>query len=144
MFFNSYAAETGIFYYHSFICTMRRSTFCKGPAKFTYLRSYNNYNKKQFENILKYRLVTSSNFEEFFDTFLATLNEHAPLKKKKIDKIFKSLWVIRFVKLSWNNLSHEIYSTRRELLMTTVKIKSDNVLSVRIYWSQLKILFLKI
>ena len=58
-----------------------RSTFCKDPAKFIYHRSYNNYNKEQFKNVLKQRLVSSSNFGEFFDTFLATLNEHAPLKK---------------------------------------------------------------
>ena len=63
---------------------MLRSTFCKGPAKFIYYSSYNNYNKEQFENVLKQRLASSSNFKEFFDTFLATLNEHAPLKKKKI------------------------------------------------------------
>ena len=59
------------------------SIFSKSPAKFIYYRSYNNYNKEQFENVLKQRLVSSSNFEEFFDTFLATLNEQAPLKKKK-------------------------------------------------------------
>ena len=29
------------------------------------------------------RLVSSSNFEDFFDTFLDTLSEHAPLTKKK-------------------------------------------------------------
>ena len=63
---------------------MLRSAFCKGPPKFIYCRSYNNYNKEQFENVLKQRLVSSSNFEEFFDTFLATLNDHPPLKKKKI------------------------------------------------------------
>ena len=80
MFFNSSIVETD---HHSLICTTLRSTFCKGPAKFIYYKSYNNYNKEQFENVLKQRLVSSSNFEEFFDTFLATLNEHAPLKKKK-------------------------------------------------------------
>ena len=63
---------------------MVRSTFCKGPSKFIYYRSYNNYNKEQFENVLKQRLVSSSNFEDFFDTFLATLNKYAPLKKTKI------------------------------------------------------------
>ena len=52
--------------------------------KFIYYKSYNNYIKEQFENVLKQRLVSWSNFEEFFNTFLATLNEHAPLKKKKI------------------------------------------------------------
>ena len=83
MFFNSSTAETGISDHHSLICNMLRSTFCKGPAKFIYYRSYNNYNKEQFENVLKQRLVSSSNFEELFNTFLATLNEHAPLKKEK-------------------------------------------------------------
>ena len=34
--------------------------------------------------VLKQRLVSLSNFEEFFDTLLATLNEYAPLKKKKV------------------------------------------------------------
>ena len=83
MFFNSSTVETGISDHHSLICIMLCSTFCKGPAKFTCYRSYNNYNKEQFENVLKQRLVGSSKFEEFFDRFLVTLNEHAPLKKKK-------------------------------------------------------------
>ena len=82
MFFNSSIVETGISDHHSLICTMLRSIFFL--AKFIYYRSYNNYDKEQLENVLKQRLVSSSNFEEFFDTFLATLNEHAPLKKKKI------------------------------------------------------------
>ena len=63
---------------------MLRSTSYKGPAKFIYYRSYNNYNKGQFENALKQSLVSSSNFEELLDIFLATLNEQAPLKKKKM------------------------------------------------------------
>ena len=84
MFFNSCNVETGISDHHSLICTMLRLTYCKGPSKFIYYRSYNNYNKEQFENVLKQRLVCSNNFEEFFDTFLASLNEHGPLKEKKI------------------------------------------------------------
>ena len=82
-FFNSSTFKTGISDHHSFIRAVFRSTFCKGPAKFLYDRSHNNYNKEQFKNVLKQRLVSASNFEEFFDTFLATLNEHSPLKKKK-------------------------------------------------------------
>ena len=70
MFFNSSTVETTI-------------VQVNGPSKFIYYRSCNNYNKEQFENVLKQRLVSSSNFEEYFDTFLAILNEHAPLKKKK-------------------------------------------------------------
>ena len=50
MFFNSFTVETGISYHHSLICTILRSTFCKSPAKCIYYRSYNNYNKEQFEN----------------------------------------------------------------------------------------------
>ena len=84
MFFNSSTVETGISVHHNLICTMLRSTFCKGPAKFIYYRSYNNFSiiKNSSKTFLS-RLVSSINFEEFFDTFLATLNEHALLKKKK-------------------------------------------------------------
>ena len=55
--------ETDISDHHSLSCTMLRSTFCKGPSKFICCRSYNNYNKEQFENVLKQRLVSSSSFE---------------------------------------------------------------------------------
>ena len=68
---------------------MLRSTFRKDPAKLIYYRPNNNDNKEQFENVLKQRLVSSCNFGIFFVIFLATLNEHAPLKKK-IDIIIKS------------------------------------------------------
>ena len=94
--------------------------------------SYNNYNKEQFENVLKQRLVSSSNFEEFFDTFPAILNEHVPMKKKKFDIIIKYLCVKRFTKLSCNDLSYEIHFTRKDHLKTG-KIINDSVISVRIY-----------
>ena len=80
-FFNSSSVETGISDHHILVCTMLCSIFCKGLAKFIYYRSYKKYNKEQFEKFLNKRLVSSSNFEQFFDVFLATLNEHAPLKK---------------------------------------------------------------
>ena len=83
-FFNSSTVEIDISDHHSLICAMLRSTLCKGPAKFIYCRSYNNFNQEKFKNVLKQRLLSSSNFEEFSDTFLVTLNEYAPLKKKKI------------------------------------------------------------
>ena len=63
MFFNSSTVEIGISDHHSLVRTMLRSTCCIGPSKFIYYRSYNNYNKEQFENVLKQRLVRSSNFE---------------------------------------------------------------------------------
>ena len=58
MFFNSPNVEIGISDHHGLICTMLRSAFCKGPSKFIYYRSYNNYNKEQFENVLKQRFVS--------------------------------------------------------------------------------------
>ena len=66
-FFNLSTVETGISGHNSLICTMLHSTFCKGPAKFIYYRSYNNYNEEELENVLKQKLLSSSNFEEFFD-----------------------------------------------------------------------------
>ena len=108
MFFNSSTFKTGISDHYSLICTMLRLTFCKSSPKFIYYRSYNNYNKEQFENVLKQRLVGSSNFEEFFDTFLATLNEHAPLKTKKIQ------------------YNHEVFMTKtlRKAIMKRYKLRN--------------------
>ena len=77
-FYNSSTVKTGISDHHSLICTVLPSILCEGPAKFVLRRSYNNYNKEEFEK------VSWSNFEEFFDTFLATLNEYVPLKNKKV------------------------------------------------------------
>ena len=57
MFLYSSTAETGISDHHSLICTMLRLRFCNGPGNFKYCRSYNNYNKEQFENVLKQKLV---------------------------------------------------------------------------------------
>ena len=87
MLFNLSIVETSISDHHSLICTMLRSTFCRRPEKFIYYRPYTSHNKEQFENVLKQRLIASSNFEEFFDTFLVTMNEHGPLRKKKNDLI---------------------------------------------------------
>ena len=83
-FFNSSTVKAGIFNHHSLIFIMLRATLCKGPSKFTYYRSYKNFNKEEFENVLKQRLVSSSNFKECFDTLMAILNEYAPLKKRSI------------------------------------------------------------
>ena len=77
---------------------MLRSRTCKTPTKFIPYSSFNNYNKEQFEIIL------------------ATLNEYAPLKTKKIrynHQIFMSK-ILR----TWNNLSYEIHSARKHLLIT--------------------------
>ena len=46
MLFNSSTVDAGISDHHILICTMLRSTFCKGYAKFLYYRSYNSYNKE--------------------------------------------------------------------------------------------------
>ena len=53
IFFNLSTVDTGISDHDSWNCTMLRSTFCKGPSKFIYYRSYNNYNKEQSENVIK-------------------------------------------------------------------------------------------
>ena len=113
MFFNSSTVETGISDHHSLICTMLRSTFCKGPSKFIYYRSYNNYNKEQFENVLKQRLVSSSNFEEFLIHFWLLWMSTLQWIRKKFNIIIKYLWVKRFVKLSWIDLSYETHSARK-------------------------------
>ena len=49
-------------------------------------------------------------------------------KRKKFDIITKSLRAKRFLKLSWNDLSYEIHSVRRDLLKTG-EVISDSVIS---------------
>ena len=125
--------KTGISDHHSFIRAVFHPTFFKGLAKFLYDRSYNNYNKEQFKNVLKRRLVSASNFEVFFDTFLATLNEHTPLKKKKklySHQVFMSK--TRRMAIMKRSKLREVHLTRKDLLKTC-KIISDIVISVRIY-----------
>ena len=76
--------------------------------------SYNNYNKEQFENVLKQRLVSSSNFEEFFDTFPAILKEHVPMKKKKIrynHQIFMCKTIYKAI-MKWFKLQNTFYKKR--------------------------------
>ena len=50
---------------------MFRSTFVKVQQNLDTI----GLNKEEFENVLKPRLVSSSNSKEFFDTFLAILNK---------------------------------------------------------------------
>ena len=128
-FFDSFTDKNGTSGHQSLICTTLWSRFCNGPAKFIYYRSYNNYNKEKFENVFKKRLVSSSNFEEFFDKFLATLNEST---QEKFDIIIKFLGIKHLTNLSWNNLSYKIHSTRKDLLKTG-KVLSDSVISVQMY-----------
>ena len=79
--FNSSTVDTGISGHHRLICTVLCWTFFIAPPKFIYYRSHNDYDKEEFENVLKERLVSSSNFEEFSDTFMAIQNQYVPFKK---------------------------------------------------------------
>ena len=63
---NSSTVDTGISHHHSLICAMLLSTFCKGPPKIIYYSFYSNYNKEEFENVLRERLVSLSHSEGFF------------------------------------------------------------------------------
>ena len=103
---------------------MLRSTFCEGPAKFIYDRSSSNsYNKEQLENVLKQRSVNSSNFDKIFDTFLATLNEHAPLKKKKIrynHQVFMSK-TLRKAIVKWSGLRNTFSKKRSSEILQNYK-----------------------
>lgn len=71
-FLKSSAVETSISDHTSLTFTMLHSIFCKGPPKIICYKSYNNYNKEAFIIVLKQIFFSSSNFEEFPDTFLAT------------------------------------------------------------------------
>ena len=94
-----------LFYVNEELNCRSLEIYLPNTSKCVYYRSYSNYNKEQFEDVLKQRLVSSRNFEEFLNTFLAIWMSTPHWKRKKIDIIIKSLWVKHFLKLSWNDLS---------------------------------------
>ena len=76
--------ETGLSDHHLLIYTMLKSTFVKtDQQKITY-RCYKNFNNEAFLNHLNENLYSTQTgiYAAFQETFVRTLNIHAPLKVK--------------------------------------------------------------
>ena len=74
--------ETGISDHHLMIYTMFKMTFDKGdPIRIKY-RSYKNFNEDNFTNDLSSNIANITNYEHFEQSFVNTLDIHAPIKQK--------------------------------------------------------------
>ena len=75
---------TGISDFRALTTSIMKQTYSKGNPKIKFYRNYKQFNKDHFDIDLKQKLRSLPNltYEDFEDTFLRTLDKHAPIKKK--------------------------------------------------------------
>ena len=85
---NTKTISSGMSDCHKMIVTVLKMKFCKAQPKIVYYRNYKNFDKNIFRTKLKQKLEInkSSNYSDFENIFLSTLEDEAPLKKKTINK----------------------------------------------------------
>ena len=78
----SYTFETGLSDHHKLISTISKSGRFKGTPRIKVSRSYKSFNIDNFKSILNQKLnnLSSTTYDDFEETFLSLLNEHAPLR----------------------------------------------------------------
>ena len=76
----------GLSDFHKIVMTIFKTTFPKAKPKEITYRDYKHFNKNVFNHELKENLsnIDRMSYLKFEDTFLVTLNKHAPIKKKII------------------------------------------------------------
>ena len=75
--------STGLSDFHKMIMTVLKSSFTKLKAKEMYYRDYKNFSTNSFREGMTLSLNhINKGFDSFEDTFMKTLNRHAPMKKK--------------------------------------------------------------
>ena len=80
----SQSFETGVSDHHHLIYTMLKTTFTHIPPKEVTYRSYRNFSVVAFREELQLKLEAthSGDFTSLYSTLTATLENHAPLKKR--------------------------------------------------------------
>ena len=83
---NTKTISSGMSDCHKMIVTVLKMKFCKAQPKIIYYRNYKKFDKNIFRTKLKQKLEInkSSNYSDFENIFLSTLEDEAPLKKKTI------------------------------------------------------------
>ena len=75
--------STGLSDSHKMIITVLKSSFIKLKAREMYYRDYKTFSTNSFREDLTLSLDRiNKDFDSFEDTFMKTLNIHAPMKKK--------------------------------------------------------------
>ena len=85
-FHNTKTISSGMSDCHKMIVTVLKMKFCKAQTKIVYYRNYKKIYKNIFRTKLKQKLEInkSSNYSDFENIFLSTLEDEAPLKRKTI------------------------------------------------------------
>ena len=85
-FHNTSVIETGLSDFHKLAVTVLKMSFSKQVPKVFYYRDYKTFNDEHFNNDLTYvfnkRGLNNISCSELEDLTIATLNVHAPMKKK--------------------------------------------------------------
>ena len=80
---NTMTISAGLSHFHKMIITVLKSSFIELKARETYYRDYKNFNSNSFREDLSLSLdCINKGIDSFEDTFMKTLNRHAPMKKK--------------------------------------------------------------
>ena len=80
---NTMTISTGLSGFHNMIITILKSSFIEFKAREMYCRDYKNFSTNYFKEDLTLSLDRiSKDFDSFEDTFMKTLNRHAPMKKR--------------------------------------------------------------
>ena len=75
----------GLSDFHKMVITVLKSSFIKLKARETYYRDYKNFSCNSFREDLILSLDRmKKGFDSFEDTFMKTLNRHAPMKRKLV------------------------------------------------------------
>ena len=85
---NSTTIETGLSDFHKMVITVMKSKFPKQSPNIIAYRDYKNFCNEKFRDEIISKLneadLGDSDLEKFHETFLNTLNKHAPLKHKYV------------------------------------------------------------
>ena len=76
---------SGLSDYHKMVVTVLKNTFRKSKPKEIFYRTYKNFDNEKFKSDLRSNLEDNSNssdYSDFENIFLRTLELHAPFKKK--------------------------------------------------------------
>ena len=82
---NTMTITIGLSDFHKMVITVLKSSFIKLKARETYYRDYKNFSCNSFREDLILSLDRmKKGFDSFEDTFMKTLNRHAPMKRKLV------------------------------------------------------------
>ena len=127
--------ETGLSDHHKMIYTMFKSTYTRNTEKVINYRSYKNFILETYLEELSINLrndISTYNYTNFEEVFLANLNKHAPIKSKKIrgnDKPYMSQKIRKEIMIR-SRLKNKAIKTKLPENYRLYKIQRNKVLAL--------------